>query len=303
MDSHAKPADRPAVPLPSPAAPALFKTMPELPEVETTRRGVAPHVVGRRVEGVHVYDGRLRWPVPSTLGSVLAGQTITAVDRRSKYLLFRTAPGSLLVHLGMTGHLAVRRTSGTSPAELPRERHDHVDIVLEGGIYLRYRDPRRFGAMLWLPAGEGAHPLLAGLGPEPFDAAFDGGYLHQATRGRRVAIKVALMDNHLVTGVGNIYANEALFRAGIRPTLPAGRLSLARAERLVGTVREVLAEAIAKGGSTLRDYVDADGRAGEFQLHYAVYGRAGKACPACGQTIRIRRLGQRSSFFCPACQR
>ena len=277
--------------------------MPELPEVETTRRGVAPHVIGRRVKAVHVYDGRLRWPVPSTLGEILRNQRITAVDRRSKYLLFRSAPGSLLVHLGMTGSLGVRRIAVPDAAQLPRERHDHVDIVFEGDVLLRYHDPRRFGSMLWLPAGDALHPLLAALGPEPFDAGFDAAYLHRVTRGRRAAIKVALMDNHLVTGVGNIYANEALFRAGIRPALPAGRLSLARAGRLVDAVREVLTEAIAKGGSTLRDYVAADGRPGDFQLDYAVYGREGADCPACGAKVRVRRIGQRSSFFCQACQR
>ena len=271
--------------------------MPELPEVETTRRGVAPHVVGHRVARLAVYDPRLRWPVPSDLGRRLAGRTFDAVDRRSKYLLFRMGNDTLLVHLGMTGSLRVFRRA---PERRP---HDHVDIVLDDGTVLRYNDPRRFGAMLWVPAPAAAHPLLASLGPEPFDAAFDAGYLWRATRTRSAAIKLALMDNGLVVGVGNIYANESLFRAGIRPTLPAHRVSRARLARLVDAVRAVLTEAIAKGGSTLRDYVDARGEPGYFQLDYFVYGRAGEPCRVCGAPIRLRRLGARASFYCPRCQR
>ena len=271
--------------------------MPELPEVETTRRGVAPHVVGRRVAHVAVYDPRLRWPVPSDLAQRLAGRVVEAVDRRSKYLLFRLGSDTLLVHLGMTGSLRVFRRP---PARRP---HDHVDIVLDDGTVLRYNDPRRFGAMLWVPAPADAHPLLARLGPEPLDAAFDAPYLWRATRTRSAAIKLALMDNGLVVGVGNIYANESLFRAGIRPTLPAHRVSRARLARLVEAVRAVLTEAIAKGGSTLRDYVDARGEPGYFQLEYFVYGREGEPCRACGAPIRMRRLGARASFYCPRCQR
>jgi len=271
--------------------------MPELPEVETTRRGVAPHVVGRRVAGVAVYDPRLRWPVPPDLPQRLVGRTVDAVDRRSKYLLFRLASGTLLVHLGMTGSLRVFRRA---PARRP---HDHVDIVLDDGTVLRYNDPRRFGAMLWVAGPADEHPLLAGLGPEPFAAGFDADYLWHATRARSAAIKVALMDNGLVVGVGNIYANESLFRAGIRPALPAKRVSRARLARLVDAVRSVLTEAIAKGGSTLRDYVDASGEPGYFQLDYFVYGREGEPCRVCGAPIRMRRLGGRASFHCPRCQR
>ncbi|MBK9116622.1 MAG: bifunctional DNA-formamidopyrimidine glycosylase/DNA-(apurinic or apyrimidinic site) lyase [Betaproteobacteria bacterium] len=271
--------------------------MPELPEVETTRRGVAPHVVGRRVARLAVYDSRLRWPVPSDLGRRLVGRTVAAVDRRSKYLLFRFGSDTLLVHLGMTGSLRVFRHA---PARRP---HDHVDIVLDDGSVLRYNDPRRFGAMLWVPAPADAHPLLAILGPEPFDAGFDAGYLWRATRTRSAAIKLALMDNRLVVGVGNIYANESLFRAGIRPTLSAHRVSRARLAGLVDAVRTVLTEAIAKGGSTLRDYVDASGEPGYFQLEYFVYGRDGEPCRVCGAPIRMRRLGARASFYCPRCQR
>jgi formamidopyrimidine-DNA glycosylase len=271
--------------------------MPELPEVETTRRGIAPHVVGRRVVRIDVYDPRLRWPVPSDLDARMRGRTIDRVDRRSKYLLFHAGPAALLVHLGMTGTLRVWRHAP------PRAAHDHVDIVLDDGTLLRYRDPRRFGAMLWIASSTDGHPLLDALGPEPFDAAFDAHYLWRTTRARRAAIKLVLMDNHVVTGVGNIYANEALFRAGIRPTARANRLSKARLARLVDAVRDVLGAAIAKGGSTLRDYVGSDGAAGYFQLDYFVYGRAGLPCRVCGTPIRQVRVGQRSAFYCPHCQR
>jgi len=271
--------------------------MPELPEVETTRRGVLPHVAGRRVKALHLYDRRLRWPVPRQLPALLAGRTIDTVDRRSKYLLFRLGDDTLLVHLGMTGSLRVF----TTPP--PRRPHDHIDLVLDDGTTLRYHDPRRFGAMLWLPAGTGLHPLLSALGPEPFDPAFDAAYLHRETRRRTAAIKLALMDNHLVVGVGNIYANEALFRAGIRPTIAARRLTRPRLGRLVDVVRETLTEAIAKGGSTLRDYVDSQGEPGYFQLDYYVYGREGLPCRVCGSPLKSRRLGGRATTWCPTCQR
>ena len=269
--------------------------MPELPEVETTRRGVAPHVVGRRITRLVIYDGRLRWPVPKALPGHAQGRTIEAVDRRSKYLLFRLGTGTLLVHLGMTGSLRLYRNAP------PRRPHDHIDIELDDGVLLRYHDPRRFGAMLWM-SGEGQHPLLAKLGPEPFDAAFSADYLYAKTRGRRASVKVTLMDSHVVVGVGNIYANESLFRAGIRPAAPAGRVSRPRLERLIAAVREVLHEAIAKGGSTLRDFVDSNGEPGAFQLGYRVYAREGLPCHVCGTPIRATRLGQRASFHCPRCQ-
>ena len=271
--------------------------MPELPEVETTRRGVAPHVVGRSVAAVHVYDRRLRWPVPADLAQRLVGRRVDGLDRRSKYLLFRFGTDTLMVHLGMTGSLRVFRR----PPE--RRPHDHVDLVMDDGTWLRYNDPRRFGAVLWVPPPTLDHPLLRHLGPEPFDPAFNADYLWTGTRSRRAAIKLALMDNALVVGVGNIYANESLFRAGIRPTLAAHRVSRARLARLVTEVRAVLTEAIAKGGSTLRDYVDASGEPGYFQLDYFVYGREGLPCRVCGTPLKHRRLGGRASFFCPRCQR
>ena len=234
--------------------------MPELPEVETTRRGLTPHVVGRRVAALHVYDRRLRWPVPADLAKRLTGRSIDALDRRSRYLLFRLGADTLLVHLGMTGSL---RAFTHAP---PRRAHDHVDLVLDSGVTLRYHDPRRFGAILWVPKSTDRHPLLSALGPEPFDPAFDADYLYRETRRRSAAIKLVLMDNHVVVGVGNIYANESLFRSGIRPSTRANRVSRARLARLVDEVRSTLTEAIAKGGSTLRDYVDSEGEPGYFQL-------------------------------------
>ena len=271
--------------------------MPELPEVETTRRGVAPHVVGRHIVRLTVYDPRLRWPVPPDLAKRVAGRTIDAIDRRSKYLLFRLGADTLLMHFGMTGSLRVYRDPP------PRRPHDHVDIVLDDGTLLRYHDPRRFGAMLWLPASKATHALLSHLGPEPFDDAFDAAYLWKALRKKTTAIKLALMDSRVVVGVGNIYANEALFRAGIRPTTAANKVSRARIEKLVAAVRKVLDDAIRHGGSTLRDYVDAAGQAGGAQFRHFVYGREGKPCRVCSTPIKTRRQGGRATFYCPTCQR
>lgn len=270
--------------------------MPELPEVETTRRGISPHLRGRVVSRVTVYDPRLRWPVPADLDRSLRGATVAAIDRRGRYLLFRTGPAALIVHLGMTGSLRLWR-------QPPRRgSHDRVDIRFDDGTVMRYRDPRRFGAMLWVLEPVEQHPLLAPLGPEPFDETFNAGYLWRTTRARRAAVKLVLMDNAVVAGVGNIYANESLFRAGIRPAAAAGRLSRPRLAKLVSSVREVLAEAIDVGGTTLRDYVGSDGRQGYFQLDHYVYGRAGLPCRICGTPIRRLRLGQRSAFYCPRCQ-
>lgn len=271
--------------------------MPELPEVETTRRGIIPSVVGKRIRSLAIYDPRLRWPVPPDLPAAVAGRMIGAIDRRSKYLLFRIDRCTLLVHLGMTGSLRVH----ASPP--PRRPHDHVEIEFEDGTVLRYHDPRRFGAMLLLEGSGADHPLLKDLGPEPFSPAFDADYFHEVTRGRTLAIKLALMDNHLVVGVGNIYANEALFRSGIRPTVPAGRVSRQRIGRLVDATRATLTDAIRAGGSTLRDYVDASGQPGHFQLRYNVYGRKGERCRTCGAAIRLVRQGGRATYYCPRCQR
>ena len=271
--------------------------MPELPEVETTRRGLAPHVERQKVTAVRVYDRRLRWPVPDDLARNLVGRVVDRVDRRSKYLLFRLSDDTLIVHLGMTGSLRVF----TAPPA--RRAHDHVELEFGNGVLLRYYDPRRFGAVLWWPRSTDPHPLLARLGPEPFADGFDASYLHQAVRGRTAAIKLALMDNTLVVGVGNIYANEALFRAGIHPARAANKVSHARLVTLTVAVRETLTEAIAKGGSTLRDFVDSNGEPGYFQLDYYVYGRAGLPCRVCGREIRSIRQGGRATYYCPSCQR
>ncbi len=271
--------------------------MPELPEVETTRRGLAPHVERQKVTAVSIYDHRLRWPVPHDLPRRLVGRVVDRVDRRSKYLLFRFGKDTFIVHLGMTGSLRVYYDPP------PKRAHDHVDLAFGNGAILRYHDPRRFGAMLWSPHSAQPHALLASLGPEPFAPEFNVDYLHAATRRRSVAIKLALMDSHLVVGVGNIYANEALFRAGIRPTRPANKISRDRLARLVDAVRATLSEAISKGGSTLRDYVDSAGNPGYFQHEYNVYGRDGDPCKVCGAAIRSLRQGGRATTFCGHCQR
>jgi formamidopyrimidine-DNA glycosylase len=270
--------------------------MPELPEVETTRRGVEPYSRGRLVADVLVRESRLRWPVPEHLPGLLRGQQILAVERRAKYLLFRTATGSLLVHLGMSGSLRVIEGS-----EQP-QRHDHIDIVFVDGVRLRYNDPRRFGCMLWLDPGE-SHPLLDHLGPEPLSVEFDGGLLYQRSRGRKGAVKNFIMDGKVVVGVGNIYANEALFLSGIRPDRAAGRISLRRYELLADHIKQVLTSAINQGGTTLRDFVGGDGKPGYFAQQLFVYGRGGQACKRCGAALRERRLGQRTTVFCVTCQR
>lgn len=270
--------------------------MPELPEVETTRRGVAPHCTGRQVLDVVVRDKRLRWPVPDGLSDSLCGQRIDSVERRAKYLQFHTMAGTLLVHLGMSGSLRV-----VDPTEAPA-KHDHVDIILEDGQCLRYNDPRRFGCVLWLEPGEN-HPLLASLGPEPLGDEFDGKLLYQRSRGRKGPVKAFIMDAKVVVGVGNIYANEALFLAGIRPDRAAGRISLARYEALSCYIKQVLTSAITQGGTTLRDFVGGDGKPGYFAQQLLVYGRAGQPCKQCGATLREARLGQRSSVYCVTCQR
>lgn len=276
--------------------------MPELPEVEVTRRGIEPWVAGRRVERVEVRTPALRWPVPASLAATLKGRTVRHVARRGKYLLFEVDDGWFIVHLGMTGTLRVLRNQPKLPAAA---KHDHVDWIFDEFI-LRFRDPRRFGAVLWHPRDAGdvlGHPLLADLGVEPFTPAFDGALLFRKTRGRKVSVKQALLAGDIVVGVGNIYASESLFRAGIRPTTPAGRVSLARYELLADAVRAVLASAIEKGGSTLRDFVGSNGESGYFQLEYFVYDRAGEPCRVCGTPIRQIVQGQRSTYYCPRCQR
>ena len=271
--------------------------MPELPEVETTRRGLEPLLLGQRIRTVVVRDRRLRRPVPRRLAQLVAGATIRGLARRGKYLLIDCGTGTLIVHLGMSGRLWVVR-DGAAPAP-----HDHFDLVLDNGTVVRLRDPRRFGLVLWRAGDALEHPLLAEIGPEPLSAAFDGAALHAATRNRSAAIKHVLMDGHVVAGLGNIYANEALFRAGISPRTAARRLSRERCGVLAAKVRETLELAIGAGGSSLRDYVASDGMAGNYQSQFLVYDRAGEPCTRCGTKIRGIRQGQRSTFYCPGCQR
>jgi len=271
--------------------------MPELPEVETTRRGIAPALRNRRIAAVQVHDARLRWPIDPALPRRLRGQRIRRVARRAKYLLLELDAGTLILHLGMSGSLRVL------DATTPRRPHDHLDLVLDSGLALRFNDPRRFGSCLYTTAPPDEHPLLRHLAPEPLGPGFDADYLHRVTRKRRVATKQLIMNARLVTGVGNIYASEALFRARIAPTRPARRLSHADCARLVRAIRAVLTLAIRSGGTTLRDYVGADGSPGYFRQKLYVYERAGRPCRVCGTPIRQRRQGQRSTYHCPSCQR
>jgi formamidopyrimidine-DNA glycosylase len=271
--------------------------MPELPEVETTLRGVSPPLTGQVVSGVTVRNFSLRWPVPEKLPQLLQGQRIERFSRRAKYLLTHFQHGTLILHLGMSGRLCIVPT-GTPPA-----KHDHIDIDFNNGQTLRLRDPRRFGAALWAEGNPLHHPLLAELGVEPLEEYFDGAYLHRETRSRSAPIKNVIMDSHLVVGVGNIYASESLFRARINPKTPANKLSKARCERLVQEVKATLQEAIAAGGSSLRDFFGTDGHPGYFQQSHFVYGRTGEACQICDGKIRTIKQGQRSTFYCPACQR
>jgi len=270
--------------------------MPELPEVEITCRGIRPVVTGREVTGLEVRNPKLRQPVPADLAERIVGERVEAVRRRAKYLLLDFARGSVLVHLGMSGSLRV------IAADEPAGVHDHVDLLF-GAHALRLRDPRRFGLVLWQDGDALRHPLLAALGCEPLDDEFDAARLYRTTRAVRAPIKLALMDARRVVGVGNIYASESLFRARIHPLAPAGSLGPKRIARLVEAVRETLRAAIDAGGSTLRDFVGGDGRPGYFQQQYFVYGREGLPCRICATPVRRLVVGQRSSFFCPRCQR
>jgi formamidopyrimidine-DNA glycosylase len=271
--------------------------VPELPEVETTRRGLAPHLCQHRISQVRVYDPRLRWRVAATLASDLRGQTIHAVDRRAKYLLLKLDRGTLIWHLGMSGSLRVLT------AATPRLTHDHVELQLAGGALLRFNDPRRFGCCIYTTAPPEQHALLRKLAPEPFDSAFDARYLHQLVRKRRVAIKQLVLNGRLVTGVGNIYASESLFRARIRPGRAARSLTLDECTRLVRAIRAVLRMAIRAGGTTLRDYVNVEGAPGYFSQKLYVYERAGMPCRVCRSPIKQIAQGQRSTYYCAQCQR
>lgn len=270
--------------------------MPELPEVETTLRGLVRPMVGRRVVHVVVRNASMRWPVPDNLDALLAGQMIRSLARRAKYLLVNFDHGTLILHLGMSGrlcHLAQNETPG---------KHDHFDLPLDNGGVIRLRDPRRFGAVLWT-SDITQHPLLRDLGPEPLEDGFNGAYLYCEIQGRSAPIKNVIMDAHLVVGVGNIYASESLFRARINPKKSASKLSQARCERLAQEIKATLLAAIAAGGSSLRDFFGADGNPGYFQQQYFVYGRTGEPCRVCGTPIKTVRQGQRTTFYCPKCQR
>ncbi len=270
--------------------------MPELPEVETTLRGIEPHLLNQRIARVIVRDPRLRWPVPAAVKKA-EGQVFVSLNRRGKYLLLKLEQGGLIIHLGMSGSLRILQRQ-SSP-----EKHDHIDIELENGVCLRFNDPRRFGAFLWVDGAMESHELLRDLGPEPLSKEFTADYLYHRSRTRRVAIKNFIMNGHIVVGVGNIYASEALFMAGIHPQRAAGRVSRRRYEGLVAAIRDVLSRAIKQGGTTLRDFVNSDGAPGYFAQELLVYDRAGSECFQCGAAVRQKVIGQRSSYYCPACQR
>jgi formamidopyrimidine-DNA glycosylase len=271
--------------------------MPELPEVETTRRGIAPVLVGQRIAAIVVREPRLRWRVPKTLPALAQGQAVRAVRRRAKYLLIDLERGALIVHLGMSGSLRVLTASS------PPLTHDHLDIITDHGKCIRFNDPRRFGCVLWVDNDPEEHALLKSLAPEPLSDAFNADYLQRAARGRKVAIKQLLMNARVVVGVGNIYASEALFRARIRPKRAAGRLKPAEFAALVNAVKEVLHAAIEVGGTTLRDYINPEGMPGYFKQKLFVYERSGEPCRRCRTPIRHLTQGQRSTYFCPSCQR
>ena len=270
--------------------------MPELPEVETTRRGIEPHLLNRDIKAISIRQPSLRWPVSPELSETLPGQRILGVTRRGKYLLLQTRSGYTLIHLGMSGSLRI----ASEKDEV--KKHDHVDIVMKNGAILRYHDPRRFGCLLWAGQEPFKHVLLEHLGPEPLEAEFSAAYLHQLSRGRRTPVKTFIMDSQVVVGVGNIYANEALFAAGISPRRKAGAVSLDAYERLVSAIKQILQQAIQQGGTTLRDFVGGDGKPGYFKQSLSVYGRRGEACLRCQKPLREIRLGQRSTVYCTHCQ-
>lgn len=271
--------------------------MPELPEVETTCRGIKPHIKNCRISAVIVRQPRLRWPVPDRLEALLAGLTIREVTRRAKYLLLHTENGTVIIHLGMSGNLRV--LTGDQPVN----KHDHIDVVFANGTILRFNDPRRFGALLWTRDPIEAHPLLKNLGPEPLLPDFDGRHLYELAKHRNTPVKSFIMDSHNVVGVGNIYANEALFTAGIRPTRRAGNIALSRYETLAQCIRQVLHHAIELGGTTLRDFVNEAGKPGYFKQRLKVYGRANQPCINCSRPLTEIRLNNRSTVFCGHCQR
>lgn len=270
--------------------------MPELPEVETTRRGIEGVLLQQRVLYLIVRERRLRWPVPDNLEQQLEGQKVLSVRRRAKYILIELETGCLIWHLGMSGSISVVDENA------PLKKHDHIDLVLQSGKAIRFNDPRRFGCLLWSQEDVQKHTLLATLGPEPLEDGFDGDYLYRKSRGRKRALKNFIMDQKIVVGVGNIYASEALFGAGILPGQAAARVSKRQYQALVEHIKRVLAEAITQGGTTLKDFQQVDGKPGYFKQRLMVYGRAGQVCEQCDATILKKVIGQRASFYCPVCQ-
>ncbi len=270
--------------------------MPELPEVETTRRGIAPHIIEKRIKKAIIRNPNLRWPVTENMADILKGQVIKGVDRRGKYLLLSLTEGTLLLHLGMSGHLHLLE-SACQP-----QKHDHIDILFEGGLCLRFRDPRRFGCFIWTKEAPYEHPLLKSLGYEPLSNDFNGTYLWNASRDKKVAVKNFIMDSHILVGVGNIYATESLFSAGIHPKRAAGRISKARYDALAKAIKAILKHAIEAGGTTLKDFLSSEGKPGYFKQALKVYGRAGEPCVQCGTNLSQCRLGQRGTVYCSQCQ-
>lgn len=271
--------------------------MPELPEVETTCRGIAPYVIGETIIDVIVRNRQLRWPVPHGLNRKLVNHSIKKLERRAKYILFMFEHGCLIMHLGMSGSLRIIKD------DTPPQKHDHIDIVFGSGIRLRFRDPRRFGSLHWTKDDPLTHKLLAHLGPEPLNEEFNGDYLYQQSRGRKQAIKTFIMDSRMVVGVGNIYASEALYLSGILPTRQAGKLSKVRCAKLTTAIKDILEKSIKAGGTTLRDFTSGEGQPGYFSQELKVYGKEGESCENCGNPIRQARIGQRSTYYCGKCQR
>ncbi len=269
--------------------------MPELPEVEVSRMGIAPHLEGQTIKAIRIHQAQLRWPIPEDVHQAV-GKKVLGVARRAKYLLIHTEPGAIILHLGMSGNLRVL------PRDVPLKKHDHVEIELATGAVLRLNDPRRFGACLWQAAGERL-AMIEKLGPEPLTDDFDAAYLHQKAKGKSQAVKQFIMDNDVVVGVGNIYANESLFKAGIHPKRAAGKVSLKRMQNLVPIIKDTLARAIEQGGTTLKDFAQTDGKPGYFKQELLVYGRKGEPCVTCKAPLKEIRLGQRSTVFCSHCQK
>ena len=271
--------------------------MPELPEVETTVRGISPFLTGKRVTNLVVREPRLRWPIPNSLATQIVGQPVLGIVRRAKYILIQFESGHLLIHLGMSGSLRFARI-GEHP-----KMHDHVDFEIDKDRLLRFHDPRRFGCVLWIDGDPAEFRLLKHLGPEPLTEEFNAGYLYQVSRNRKTAVKNLIMDSRIVVGVGNIYASEALFRAGIRPGNRASRISTPRCDRLVTGIKDTISAAISAGGTTLRDFVNGQGMPGYFRQELLVYERHGKSCRICSTPISRKVIGQRSTYYCPKCQK